>query len=85
MRLDIKCPSYSVLSKRLSSLGIKSPRYAKSAVTENDISTIAIDSAGLKRFDSDEGTLDNLIEQFDINADHISLMVNTIVLMYKKN
>jgi transposase len=113
MKLDIKCPSYSVLSKRLSLLGIESPRYAKNAVPEEGISTIAVDSTGLKRFgrdewhqekhkvsakrswrklhiavdqdhyiqgtiltnrfDSDEGTLDDLIDQFDVNADHVSL------------
>lgn len=113
MGLEIKCPSYSVLSKRLSSLGIESPRYAKNAVLDDDISTIAIDSTGLKRFgrdewhqekhmvsakrswrklhiavdqdhyiqgsvltdrfDSDEGTLDELIDQFEVLAVHVSL------------
>jgi hypothetical protein len=93
------------LSKCLSSLGIESPRYAKNAIPDEGISTIAINSTGLKRFgrdewhqekqkvsakrswrklhmavdqdhyiqgliltdrfDSDEGTLGDLIEQFD--------------------
>ena len=116
MGLDIKYPSYSVLSKRLSSLGIESPRYAKHAVPDDDISTIAIDSTGLKRFgrdewhqekhkvsakrswrklhiavdqdhyiqgsvltdrfDSDEGTLDDLIDQFEVPADHVLFYPN---------
>ncbi|MFT4694625.1 MAG: hypothetical protein ACI8TE_001543, partial [Francisella sp.] len=54
MKSDIKCPSYSVLSKHLSLLGIESPRYAKNAVPEEGISTIAVDSTWLKRFGRDE-------------------------------
>ena len=97
----------------MSLLGIESPRYAKNAVPEEGISTIAIDSTGLKRFgrdewhqekhkvsakrswrklhiavdqdhyiqgtiltdrfDSDEGTLDDLIDQFEVPANHVSL------------
>ena len=54
MQLDMKCPSYSVLSKRLSALGIESLRYVKNAIPNDNISTIAIDSTGLKRFGRDE-------------------------------
>ncbi len=50
----IKCPDYSCLSKRLSGLDIKSPRYKKENSSINNISALAIDSTGLKRFGRDE-------------------------------
>ena len=54
MKLPISCPDYSCLSKRLSRLNIKSPRYKKSAKHHTVIAAIAIDSSGLKRFGHDE-------------------------------
>ena len=118
MRLDIKCPNYSVLSKRLLKLNIACPRYNKEDTADNNVAAMAIDSAGLKRFGrdewhqekhkvsakrswrklhvcvddehyihehyihgsvltdrfaSDEGTIDDLIEQVTVDADHVSL------------
>lgn len=54
MKLDIKCPSYSVLSKRLKSLGIKCPKYTEKDKVDNSVAAIAIDSTILKRFGRDE-------------------------------
>jgi hypothetical protein len=54
MGLDIKCPSFSVLSKRLAKLGIKCPCYTKDDKMDEEIVAIAIDSTGLKRFGRDE-------------------------------
>jgi hypothetical protein len=113
MELDIKCPNYSVLSKRLFKLNIPCPRYPKKATADDDVVAMAIDSTGLKRFGrdewhqekykisakrswrklhvcvddqhyihgsvltnrfaSDEGTVDDLIEQVTVSTNHISL------------
>lgn len=54
MGIEIKCPHYSVLSKRLSSLGIECPRYTKKDKIDPTVGAIAIDSTGLKRFGRDE-------------------------------
>jgi len=48
--IALRSPDYSNLSKRLSSLGIKSPRYKKTDSPDKEIEGIAIDSTGLKRF-----------------------------------
>jgi len=48
--VPLLCPDYTVLSKRLRTLGIKIPRYKKTDKAEDAIHTIAIDSTGLKRF-----------------------------------
>ena len=50
MNIPISWPDYSVLSKRLGVLNIKTPRYKKSDKPNNTIHAIAIDSTGLKRF-----------------------------------
>lgn len=113
MGLDIKCPNYSVLSKRLLKLNIPCPRYNQKDTADNNVAAMAIDSTGLKRFGrdewhqekhkvsakrswrklhvcvddehyihgtvltdrfaSDEGTVDDLIEQVTADADHVSL------------
>ena len=113
MGLNIKCPNYSVLSKRLLKLNIPCPRYTEKDTADDDVAAMAIDSTGLKRFGrdewhqekhkvsakrswrklhvcvddkhyirgsvltdrfaSDEGTVDDLIEQVTVSADHISL------------
>lgn len=52
--IKINCPDYSCLSKRLSELNIKSPRYKKDSSSDESIAAIAIDSTGLKRFGRDE-------------------------------
>ena len=54
MGLNIKCPNYSVLSKRLLKLNIPCPRYTKKDTADDDVAAIAIDSTGLKRFGRDE-------------------------------
>jgi len=53
-KLPIQCPDYSCLSKRLSELGIRSPRYTQTTMPDESVSAIAIDSTGLKRFGRDE-------------------------------
>jgi hypothetical protein len=55
MNLELKCPHYSVLSKRLSELKIASPRYKKTSNQEDNTVAIAIDSTGLKPHDRNEG------------------------------
>lgn len=52
--IPLSCPDYSCLSKRLSELGISSPRYKKSEKPDTSTVAIAIDSTGLKRFGTDE-------------------------------
>lgn len=52
MKIDLCCPHYSCLSKRLQSLNIKSPMHKNK--NENEVAAIAIDSTGLKRFGRDE-------------------------------
>lgn len=54
MGLNIKCPDYSVLCKRLSKLNIPCPRYTEKNTADNDVAAMAIDSTGLKRFGRDE-------------------------------
>ena len=54
MVLAIRCPDFSVLSKRLAKLNISCPRYTKKDKMDEGISAIAIDSTGLKRFGRDE-------------------------------
>ena len=113
MGLAIRCPDFSVLSKRLAKLKITCPRYTKKDKPDDSIAALAIDSAGLKRFGrdewhqekhkvsakrswrklhvvvsqdhyihgtvltdrfaSDEGTLDALTGQVEVDADHVSL------------
>ena len=50
MGVPLQCPHYSCLSKRLSELKIKLPRYTKSDRPDDKVHAIAIDSTGLKRF-----------------------------------
>jgi len=53
--VSLTCPDYSTLSKRLSLLNIKVPRYrSKSSKPDESVAAIAIDSSGLKRFGRDE-------------------------------
>lgn len=54
MGLNIKCPNYSVLSKRLLKLNIPCPRYTEKDKADDDVAAMAIDSTGLKRFGRDE-------------------------------
>lgn len=48
--INLSCPDYSCLSKRLSFLNIKSPRYKKTDCPDETVAAIAIDATGLKRF-----------------------------------
>ena len=51
MGIDLACPDYTVLSKRLSELDIKVPKYRiKKDKPDDAVHAIAIDSTGLKRF-----------------------------------
>ena len=51
MGIDLDCPDYTVLSKRLAKLDIKVPQYRiKKDRPDESVHTIAIDSTGLKRF-----------------------------------
>ena len=54
MGLNIQCPNYSVLSKRLAKLNIPCPRYSEKDTPDSDVAGMAIDSTGLKRFGRDE-------------------------------
>lgn len=54
MGLDIRCPNYSVLSKRLAKLNIPCPRYNGEDRADDNVAAMAIDSTGLKRFGRDE-------------------------------
>ena len=54
MHVDLQCPSYSVLSKRLKKLKLTRPFYRKSHCYNKDIKAIAIDSSGLKCFGHEE-------------------------------
>ncbi|MEC6798951.1 transposase [Photobacterium sp. S4TG1] len=44
----LQCPDYMLLSKRLSQLGFKTPKFKKDEKVDDDIVAIAIDSTGLK-------------------------------------
>lgn len=48
--IPLSCPDYSVLSKRLKELKIKTPKYKKTDKPEDGVHAVAIDSTGLKRF-----------------------------------
>ena len=51
MKIDLACPDYTVLSKRLAELDIKVPKYRiKRDKPDDTVHAIAIDSTGLKRF-----------------------------------
>ena len=50
MDIPLSSPDFSVLSKQLSELDIKVPRYRKTDKPDETIHAIAIDSTGLKRF-----------------------------------
>lgn len=52
--LDFTCPDYSSLSKRLSLLGIKTPKFKSTDKPDEDLAAIAIDSTGLKEFGKGE-------------------------------
>lgn len=53
-RPHLQCPNYSVLSKRLSTLGLTTPRFKKFERLDEEIVAIAIDSTGLKQYGRDE-------------------------------
>jgi hypothetical protein len=54
MNLDLHSPSFSTLSKRLKTLGLKQPAYRLAHAKGCDIKMIAIDSSGLKCYGQDE-------------------------------
>ena len=54
MKIDLRSPSFSVLSKRLKKLNLNRPFYRKSHVDARDVTAIAIDSSGLKCYGYEE-------------------------------
>lgn len=54
MNIDLQCPSYSVMSKRLKKLNLKQPFYRKSHANCHSLKAIAIDSSGLKCYGHEE-------------------------------
>jgi len=54
MKIDLRSPSYSVLSKRLKKLNLNRPFYRKSHAYNKEIKAIAIDSSGLACFGHEE-------------------------------
>lgn len=55
LNVPLTSPDYSTLSKRLSLLDIKAPKYrSKTSKPDERVAGIAIDSSGLKRFGRDE-------------------------------
>jgi hypothetical protein len=53
MKLKLKCPDYTRISRRLANLGLKNPYY-RNTNDDQEVVAIAIDSTGLKRFGRDE-------------------------------
>ena len=53
-RPHLRCPDYTLLSKRLNTLGNTTPRFKNNERMDSNIVAIAIDSTGLKRFGRDE-------------------------------
>lgn len=51
---NLQCPDYTLLSRRLSRLGLKTPRFKQNEGFDKKIVAIAIDSTGLKLFGKDE-------------------------------
>ena len=54
MNLNLRSPSFSTLSKRLKTLGLKQPVYRLAHAKGTGIKVIAIDSSGLKCYGQDE-------------------------------
>lgn len=48
MKINLCSPSFSTLSKRLKTLGLKQPLYRLSYANRTNVKMIAIDSSGLK-------------------------------------
>jgi Transposase DDE domain len=58
MKIDLRCPSFSTLSKRLRTLNLTRPFYRLAHSRSQDIKAIAIDSTGLKCYGQDEWALE---------------------------
>jgi hypothetical protein len=58
IKLDLRCPSFSTLSKRLRTLKLTRPFYRLAHAGSQDIKAIAIDSTGLKCYGQDEWALE---------------------------
>ncbi|MCD8500101.1 MAG: IS5 family transposase [Gammaproteobacteria bacterium] len=52
--IELLCPYYSCLSKRLAQLNLSAPGYKKTDKPDEAVVALAIDSTGLKRFGRDE-------------------------------
>ena len=53
-RIHLQCPDHTLLSKRLNTLKITTPRFKNNERMDSNIMVIAIDSTGLKRFGRDD-------------------------------
>jgi Transposase DDE domain len=58
MQLDLRCPSFSTLSKRLRTLELTQPFYRLAHAGSQEVKAIAIDSTGLKCYGQDEWALE---------------------------
>ncbi len=58
MKLDLRCPSFSTLSKRLRTLELTRPFYRLAHANAQDVKAIAIASTGLKCYGQDEWALE---------------------------
>lgn len=59
MKINLRYPSYSAMSKRLKTLNLKCPFYRIAHMHGNDIKAIAIGSSGLKCYGQDEWCAEN--------------------------
>jgi hypothetical protein len=59
MKINLRCPSYSAMSKRLKTLNLTRPFYTKAHPEAHSIKAIAIDSSGLKCYGQDEWCEEN--------------------------
>ena len=84
LKVDLQCPSFSTLSKRLKTLGLKQPYYRFSQSHNAQPKMIAIDSSGLKCYGQDEWVQEKYgetSEKRDWRKLHISLDQNNIIQM----
>jgi len=91
MHVDLRCPSFRTLSKRLKTLNLTRPFYRLAHAKAPSIKAIAIDSTGLKCYGQDEWTLEKYGEYSNKRAWrklHISVddchIIQTVELTNRK-
>lgn len=91
MGIELRCPSFSTLSKRLRTLGLKQPHYRFSHRESTHIKMIAIDSSGLKCYGQDEWVQEKygeISEKRDWRKLHVSVdqynIIQTSELTHRK-